>query len=110
MNFSLDFRARPKICAMEIKFSGDIWYWRGPAPFHFVSIPEVKGKEIKAISQRVTYGWGVIPVIATIGKTEWTTSLFPKDGTYALPIKKAVRSSEKLEVGDLVKVLIEVIE
>ena len=26
--------------AMRFEFSGELWYWRGPAPFHFVSLPE----------------------------------------------------------------------
>ena len=28
----------------------------------------------------MTYGWGMIPVSVRIGDTEWTTSLWPKDG------------------------------
>jgi len=56
----------------------------------------------------VTYGWGVIPVTVRIGKTKWTTSLFPKDGRYLVPIKASVRKAEKLEKGDTVSVRLEV--
>lgn len=52
----------------------------------------------------VTYGWGVIPVVATIGETVWTTSLFPRDGNYVVPIKSAIRAAEELELGDTVSV------
>ena len=52
----------------------------------------------------VTYGWGVIPVTVSIGATTATTSLFPKDGAYLLPIKNTVRLPEKLAVGDIVEV------
>jgi len=51
----------------------------------------------------VTYGWGVIPVTVKSGKTEFTTSLFPKDGLYLVPLKVVVRKKENLEEGDTVK-------
>ena len=47
-----------------------------------------------------TYGWGVIPVEARIGETDFTTSLFPKDGGYLLPLKDAVRKPAGITVGD----------
>lgn len=28
---------------MNLNFSGEIWYWRGPAPFYFVTVPEDEG-------------------------------------------------------------------
>jgi hypothetical protein len=62
---------------MDIEFEGPIFYWRGPSPYLFVAIPEEQSEDIRAISAMVSYGWGVIPVLARIGKTEWTTSLFP---------------------------------
>jgi hypothetical protein len=55
---------------MKITFTGEVWYWRGPSPFYFVSIPKVEGEKIKAISAGVTYGWGVIPVSVTMGESE----------------------------------------
>ena len=93
---------------MEIEFNGKILFWKGPAPWFFVSVPEEQSRDIKAISELVTYGWGVIPVHVRIGKTEFTTSLFPKDGRYLVPIKARVRKAEKLEEGDTVTVQLEV--
>jgi uncharacterized protein DUF1905 len=93
---------------MVIEFSGKIWYWRGPSPFFFVTIPAKQSSNIKAISQLVTYGWGVIPVHVRIGKTEFTTSLFPKDGKYIVPLKASVRKAENLEEGDKVTVRLEI--
>jgi Domain of unknown function (DUF1905) len=52
----------------------------------------------------VSYGWGMIPVTARIGATRWTTSLFPKDGRYIVPVKAVVRKAEGLDVGDTVTV------
>jgi hypothetical protein len=85
---------------MEFEFNGKIWFWRGPAPFFFVTMPEEQSHDLKAISGSVTYGWGVIPVQVQIGNTEWKTSLFPKDGLYLVPIKASVRKAEHLEEGD----------
>jgi hypothetical protein len=93
---------------MEIEFSGTILFWRGPAPWFFVTIPEKQSRDIKAISSSVTYGWGVIPVQVQIGDTQWSTSLFPKDGLYLVPIKASVRKAEKVDEGDEVSVRVEV--
>ncbi len=57
---------------------------------------------LEAVSEMVTYGWGMIPVAVTMGDTEWTTSLWPKDGGYIVPLKAAARKAEKVEVGDVV--------
>ena len=89
---------------MKLRFKGELFHWRGPAPFHFVGVPEAESAAIKDVAAMVTYGWGVIPVRARIRTTEWTTSLFPKDGGYLVPVKIAVRRAEKLELGDVVPV------
>jgi hypothetical protein len=94
---------------MIIEFSGPIWFWKGPAPWYFVTVPPEEGRELKAISGFVTYGWGVIPVTVRIGKTEWKTSLFPKDGSYIVPIRANVRKAEKLKEGDEVTLHLEVV-
>ena len=93
---------------MNIEFNGKIWFWKGPAPWYFVTIPAKQSRDLKAISGFVTYGWGGIPVHVRIGKTEWQTSLFPKDGRYLVPIKASVRKAENLEEGDKVTILLEV--
>ncbi len=93
---------------MNFEFSGEIFYWRGPAPWLFVSVPAEESGEIKAISNLVTYGWGVIPVTVRIGKTTWKTSLFPKGDRYLVPIKVLVQKAEHLEVGDEVTIQLEV--
>lgn len=89
---------------MTIEFTGTIWFWKGPAPWYFVTVPATQSRDLKAISGLVTYGWGVIPVQVRIGTTEWQTSLFPKDGRYLVPIKASVRKAEQLAEGDTVTV------
>jgi hypothetical protein len=89
---------------MNLEFRGEIWYWKGPAPWYFVSVPDRECRELAAASRFVSYGWGMIPVSARIGTTEWKTSLFPKDGRYVVPVKATVREAEMLEVGDTVTI------
>ena len=89
---------------MDFAFSGEVWWWRGPSPYHFVTLPEDECDEIEASASMVTYGWGMIPVAVTIGDTGWTTSLWPKDGRYVLPLKDMVRRAEGIELGDTVEV------
>ncbi len=89
---------------MTLVFSSEIWQWRGPAPYYFVTVPEEECLELQAVSAAVTYGWGMIPVRVRIGDTEWTTSLWPKDGRYVVPLKDVVRKAEGLDEGDSVTV------
>lgn len=93
---------------MIIEFNGTIIFWKGPAPWFFVAVPELQSRDLKSISNLVTYGWGVIPVHVQIGRTEFETSLFPKDGLYLVPIKASVRKAENLSEGDEISVRLEV--
>ena len=85
---------------MHVEFVGELVYWRGPSPYHFIALPDDDARALKAISKHLTYGWGVIPATVRIGATQFTTSLFPKDGGYLVPIRDAVRAAEGLELGD----------
>jgi hypothetical protein len=89
---------------VELEFSGEVWSWRGPSPYHFVTVPASECAELRAASALVTYGWGMIPAELRIGSTRWTTSLFPKDGGYVVPLKDRVRRAEQIAVGDTVTV------
>jgi hypothetical protein len=89
---------------VNLEFTGEIWSWRGPAPHHFITVPEEESTALHAASSSVTYGWGMIPVAAQIGRTRWTTSLFPKDGGYLVPVRASVREAEGLAIGDTVEV------
>ncbi len=89
--------------SMDFRFEGAVVEWRGPAPFYFVAIPEQDSVDIKFAAKGLEY-WGQVPVIVRIGETEFTTALFPKDGSYLLPLKDAVRRSTGLEVDQVVEV------
>lgn len=97
-------RAREGDDRLELEFSGEIFQWRGPAPYYFVTVPEEQSLELKAVSSGISYYRGMIRVQARIGEVEWTTSLWPKDGRYVVPIKDAVRKPMELADGDTVTI------
>jgi hypothetical protein len=87
---------------VRLEFDGEVIHWRGPSPYFFVGVPEPLCEDLRIASRDVSYGWGVIPVTVRIGGTTWTTSLFPKDGGYLVPLKDRVRAAEGIEQGDIV--------
>ena len=93
---------------MEIEFSGEVHSWRGPAPYHFVTVPEPGRSELADVAPLVSYGWGMVPVAGRIGRTGFTTALWPREGGYVVPLKDAVRRAEGIELGDVVTVVLEV--
>ena len=94
---------------MLVRFSGNIWFWKGPSPFYFVTVPKEESTAIKQIEGLSTYGWGMIPVNAQVGETRWYTALWPKDGGYILPLKDKVRKAEGLSEGDTIDAELEII-
>ena len=90
------------------EFAAEVFEWRGPAPYHFVALPADLASEIAEDASAVTYGWGMVPVSARIGDTAFTTSLWPKSGTYYLPLKDAVRDVEGIDLGDVIEVSLRV--
>ena len=88
----------------EFSVSGEIIEWRGPAPYTFVRLDEEQSQAINAQAHMFTYGWGVLHITGKIGATTFTTTLMPKDGRYMIPIKVAIKNSEKIDLGDTVTV------
>jgi len=95
---------------MRFEFEAQVWYWRGPAPWYFVTVPAFPSQEIKRIQSLVTYGWGMIPVLAKVGGSEWKTALWPKDNSFILPLNVAIRRAEAIEEGRSITSHIEVIK
>lgn len=89
---------------MQLEFTGQIWEWRGPAPYHFVSVPDDECAELQRVAPVVSYGWGMIPATVRIGTTDVTTALWPKDGGYVVPLKEKIRRAESLALGDVVTI------
>lgn len=93
----------------RFSFTAPVIYWRGPAPHVFARLPAEVAEGLQRLGPSVSYGWGCIPVSAKIGSVSFTTALFPKDGTYLLPLKLAVRRKISLEEGADVAVEMEVV-
>jgi hypothetical protein len=89
---------------VELTFDGVVWEWRGPAPYHFVTVPPDEVAEITEVARAVTYGWGMVPVEVRVGDTVSTTSLWPRDGGYVVPLKDALRRPEGIALDDVVTV------
>ena len=89
----------------------EIWLYPGKAAWHFVTLPKNLSQEIKEVYGHLARGWGSLPVEVTIGKTTWKTSIFPdkKSDSYLLPIKSIVRKSERLDVGQKIRLLVSVL-
>ncbi len=99
---------QPRVAGVELEFSGEVWWWRGPSPYHFVSVPPEECAELADVAPLVSYGWGMIPVSGRVGEAAFTTALWPKDGGYVVPLKDAVRRAEGIELGDVVAVTLRV--
>ena len=93
---------------MQLEFEAEVIQWRGPSPYYFVAVPDPICDDLRIASRDVSYGWGVIPVTVRVGGTTWTTSLFPKDGGYLVPLKDRVRAAESIEQGDAVELVLTV--
>jgi hypothetical protein len=89
---------------MDLEFSGPSWFWKSPATWYFVNVPEEQSDNLEATATSVSYGWGMIPVTVQIGETEWETSLWPKDERYIVPLEADVREAQDLKEGDTVTV------
>jgi hypothetical protein len=94
-------------------FDAELWVWdaRRTETWTFVSVPPEYSAEIAEWAAGIPRGFGSVRVEATIGGTTWRTSVFPgSDGRYALPVKKAVRKAESLEIGGLASVRLEILD
>jgi len=90
-------------------FDASLWLADADAAWVFVTVPEDISDEIED-AVWATGGFGSGRVEASIGTTTWSTSLFPdtKAGAFILPVKKSVRSAERVDVGDTVNVTLEI--
>ncbi|MBI4080555.1 MAG: DUF1905 domain-containing protein [Candidatus Levybacteria bacterium] len=94
----------------QYEIRNNVWLYPGMAGWHFVSIPQDISEDIKNNFGNRKRGWGSLPVIVTIGKTSWRTSIFPdkKVGGYLLPLKAEVRKKEGIVAEDTVSLLLEI--
>lgn len=66
-----------------------------------MTVPQDESDEIHEVAPHPG-GFGSVRVEVSIGTTTWRTSVFPdaKKQCFVLPIKKAVRKAEQIDVDD----------
>lgn len=94
------------------RFDAELWLHTGEAAWYFVTLPDDVSDDIEARSDGAARGFGSVRVQVTVGATVWATSVFPdsKRGAYVLPVKRHVRTAERLREGDLVSLSITLID
>jgi Domain of unknown function (DUF1905) len=96
-----------------VEFEAEVWLWdaRRDDSWTFVSLPEEASEEIRELTDGQRRGFGSVRVKARVGGTSWTTSIFPGSGggPFVLPVKRAVRKAEHLDVGDVAAVTVELL-
>lgn len=99
---------------MRVEFEAELWLWeaRRTESWTFVSVPAEASDDIRELSAGPRRGFGSVRVRVRIGASTWTTSVFPdkSSGCYVLPVKRAVRTAEALDVGDVATVTVELVD
>jgi hypothetical protein len=99
---------------MVVVFDAELWIWDAPRAdtWTFVSLPAEASEEICDLVGGPRRGFGSLRVRVTVGGSTWTTSIFPDSarGSYVLPIKRAVRTAEALDAGDIATVTVKLID
>jgi hypothetical protein len=89
---------------MELEFSGDLWFWRGPAPFHFVTVPDEECGALDAVSAVGVLRLGHDPGHRADRGHRVDDVAVPEGRAHLVPVKDRVRNAEGLELGDRVAV------
>lgn len=94
----------------EFTFAAELWGGSPEMSWVFASVPDEIADEIAELIPKQA-GFGSVRVEVAVGTEAWRTSLFPdkRRGTYVLPVKKAVRTSVGVDVGDVITVHLQVI-
>jgi len=93
------------------EFEAELFEWDNRRDkWVFAALPADISAEI-ADQPHPPAGWDSIKVIARIGATQWSTSIFPSSqtGTYSLAIKKSLRQKYGVDTGDTVTIGIEIV-
>jgi len=95
---------------MKYTMREKVWIYPGVVGWHFVSVSKKESQAIKERYGKYHRGFGSLPVMVTIDKTSWKTSIFPDtiSGTYLLPLKVEVRKKEEILADDIITFSIKV--
>lgn len=97
---------------MTYRFTSELWRYQGEAAWYFVTVPGDVSDDIEARTTDIRRGFGSVKVRVTVGGSTWSTSVFPdtKRQAYVLPVKKAVRTAERVDDGDALDVTLELVD
>ncbi|MFI5495779.1 DUF1905 domain-containing protein [Actinoplanes sp. NPDC051859] len=98
---------------MIVTFTAELWVWhaRPAEQWTFVSLPAEESDLLREQTAGRARGFGSLRVRASIGGTTWQTSIFPdkERGVFVLPVKRAVRRAEDLDVDAVATVTVTVL-
>ena len=91
-------------------FKANVWIYPEMVGWHFVTLSKKDTEDINFYFSEKKRGFGSLPVIVTIGKSTWKTSIFPdkESGLYIPPLKKEVRKKESINEGDKITLSLEI--
>ena len=92
-----------KVRSRVVRYPGmDAWY--------FAYVDKKQSAVIKEKHAKVKRGFGSVKVKVTLGKTKWSTSIFPdkQSGCYLLPLKAQVRRAEGVDDGDTINFILDI--
>ena len=97
--------------SLQYTFQAQLWRWAANASWVFVTVPPDESDEIDEQMGSQAGGFGALKVAVRIGGSAWRTSIFPSadKGGYVLPVKKAIRTAQGVDVDDIVVVHIDVL-
>jgi hypothetical protein len=98
-----------------VTFTAELWRWTARkesaagGAWCFVTLPVDLADEVRERAGEPR-GFGSVRVRARVGATTWDTSVFPDaaSGSFALPVKKSVRTAAGVAEGDLLTVTLSV--
>ena len=98
-----------------VTFTAELWRWTARKEsadvdgWCFVTLPLDLADEVRERAGEPR-GFGSVRVRVRVGTTTWDTSVFPDaaSGSFALPVKKAVRVAAGVTEGDLLTVTLSV--
>jgi hypothetical protein len=95
-------------------FEAQVWKWSGggATSWHFITLPFDVTDEIDDLTTNATRGFGSVRVTVSVGRSTWTTSVFPskEHKSFILPVKAPVRKAESLSDGSSARVHLELVD
>lgn len=97
----------------DFVFRAELWQWEAQttSAWFFVTLPPEVAADLR-MEAGPPRGFGSVRVEVVLGPSTWRTSVFPESGgtSFVLPVKKAVRVAAGIEEGDVVEVIVRLVE